>query len=424
MLKYEITHKYNEIETPAWLEEELIKRVRWETAPTFLTQGRTAWYELEEPFEIEYNGQKHTIKAVKMKGVGVYNPEGRHADSKNTKPIPPTDKIYKRDEPHFGFDKDSNIVKIHSDDAPYGGICHDRALREYDNAKVLFENDVPTIIPYIVVKYNDLFFNGKQMGAVLSLCTEKYPYRLLQLGWENKYVEPELLDYYDEIKKSFGIVGDITDANVKLLVSKKIANQFGKIVRELTKSGLYIHSGGWENIQYDMCNKQIFLTDLDSTRDLNLVSEKMKAITALRDFISNLYRYTNKLYYSRSIKIYDCEKLYEYNVILDLLKGYLPESNEEALKEISLKILDFFMPYFVIMKKNEDSLKDIPKKVRKSFKFDTDMFYILCLLLIYPEFLKSNSSVVSTNSLTLNELKEISKKYLSSNYIYIESYLK
>ncbi|MDF2880063.1 MAG: hypothetical protein K0R54_620 [Clostridiaceae bacterium] len=423
MLKYEITHKYEKINVPEKVIREVIDRASWVIEPTFLTNGRTAWYKLPEPIEIEFNGIKHKLKAVKMKGVGVYNPEGRHASEKSEKPIPPTNKIYKRDEPHFGFDKNNQIIKIHSDHAPYGGICHDRAVREYDNARILFENNVPTIIPFMVISYNDLFFDDKQMGAVFCFSTEDMPHRLLFLGWDNDYLDVEILEYYDAIKKGLNINGDIRNVNVKLEISKIIAQQFGDSVRRLSEAGLYIHSGGWENIQYDRERKHIFLTDLDSSRQLNQVKNEMKAIIALRDFVSNIYRYINKIYFPKAIKIYNPEILLEHNVLYYLLKGYLPEISDSELEEMSQKIWLFFMPYFMIMKKNEDKLSDIPKEIRKSFKFDTDIFYILCLNLIYPKFLKINSNTINKDTLKPEELEKISKNYLGSSYKYIKMYL-
>lgn len=425
-LNYTITHQYNKISVPENITREVLDKASWNEEPTFLTQGRTAWFKLKEPIKIQ-SEIPFNVKAIKMKGIGVWNPEGRHALKQECKPIPPTNLIYQREAPHFGFDKEGNIVKIHSADAPYGGICHNRAIQEYENAQILFESGVYSIIPYMVIKYDDLFFETKsnisQMGAVLSLCPEENPYRLLFLGWDNKYVTKELLEYYDCIKKRLNISGNILDVRTKLAVSAMIAEQFGNSVRGFTEAGRFIHSGGWENIQFDMERGHIFLTDLDSSKDINIIPERMRAIQSLRDLISNLYRYLNKVYYPKAIKMYGLENILEYDIPFYLIKGYMPEISDVKIKEISRKIWNFFIPYFLIMKNNEFRLEDIPKDIRKSFKFDTDYFYILCLNLLYPEFLKTKSKNIKNDSFTPKELLEKSKNYLGENFSYIEMFL-
>lgn len=421
-LDYVVTHKYEKVDLPEKVFKDIIDHAAWLKQPTFVTQGRTAWYKLDNPIaSAGYANLK--LRAVKMKGIGVWNPEGRHADEKLEKPIPPTDKIYGREGPHFGFNANGKIVKIHSEDAPYGGICHNRAVMEYENALRLFEANVPSIVPLAVIKYPGLSFNNREMGAVLSLCPGEEPCRFLYLGWEDKYIDKQSREFYNKVKERLGINGDLSDVNVKLQMSVKLAEQFGRAVRGFSEAGLYIHSGGWENMQFDMDNGQIYLTDLDSSRDQKQLPERMRALQALRDFVSNIYRYVNKVYYPKAIKLYNLDNLMEYDVIYYLIKGYMPEISDNQIKSAARKIWRFFTPYLLIMKKNEEKLDTIPKPVRKSFKFDIDDLYILCLHLLYPLFLQTKSSTICEDVFSYEELKQSSREYLKDNYKYIEMLL-
>lgn len=422
-LDYTITHHYDRIHMDQKVFEDIICQATWEKTPTFLTQGRTAWYKLDKYISIDGYAPMN-LKAVKMKGVGVWNPKGRHAEEKQEIPIPPTSKVYEREGPHFGFNSEGKIVMIHSEDAPYGGICHHRAVMEYENARRLFEAGVPSIVPFVVIKYNGLYFREKELGAVLSLCPEDVPYRFLFLGWEDKYVDKEILDYYRRVQKRLGVEGRLEDADTRLKISVIIAEQYGKAVRGFSEAGLFIHSGGWENIQFDMENAQVFLTDLDSSKDQEILPERMRPIQAVRDFVSNLFRYVNKVYYPKAIRLYTLENLLRYDIVFHLIQGYMPEIPDGKIKEISEKIWHFFMPYFTIMKKNQDNLDTIPKNIRKSFKFDTDLFYLLCLNLLYPEFLKANSSVIKSDVYTIGELRENTREYLGDRYQYLDLFLK
>ncbi|WP_157261127.1 hypothetical protein [Paenibacillus wynnii] len=419
-LQYQITHRNEQIRLPEEDVEAILRLAGWEETPTFLTEGRTAWYKLKEPVAVEGG---ITVKAVKMKGVGVWNPEGRHADEFQKVPIPPTDRVYMREAAHFGFHTDGTLKEIYSEDAPYGGICHHRAIREYENAEILCRNGVPSILPYLVIEYPDLLFKGQTMGAVLSLCSEAEPYRLLFLGWDNRYVDANVLEYYKEIQEVLGISGDLREASTKLRMSQKIGEQFGRAVRGLSESGLFIHSGGWENIQFSRESGRIFLTDLDSTRSQSGLLERMRPVQALRDFVSNLYRYVNKLYYPKAISVYGTEELLEYDVVFHLMKGYLYEIEDDTLKQAAKEIWRFFMPYFDMMKKNEGKLEDIPKDIRKSFKFDTDLFYLVCLNLLYPLFLRTESNTIGKDFYSPEELLINTKAYLGSRFAYLEMHL-
>ncbi|WP_066501590.1 hypothetical protein [Abyssisolibacter fermentans] len=419
-LNYKITHINENIKLSKEDYNDIIAQVSWQKTPSFFTPGRTGWYKLKQPINI---GEGVYVKAAKLKGVGVWNPDGRHAKKAEVVPIPPTDKTYLREAPHFGFDIDGKIKLIHSEDAPYGGICHHRAVQEYENAQILQKNNVYSILPYMVIEYPDLYFHNKKLGVAISLSTSSEPYRFLQLGWNYKYVDAKLQSFYEEIKEIFGIGSSLEKQEGKLELSKIIGQQFGRAVRGLTESGLFIHSGGWENIQFCFQRKNILLTDLDSTKRIEIIPDKMKAIQGLRDFISNLYRYVNKLYYPKAISVYQLDVLLQYDVILSLMKGYFYDLEEESLKEVSDKIWKYFAFYFYQFRRLGDRLMDMPKELRKSLKFEFDVFYLLCLNLLYPLFLKTNSNTINHLSLSTDELLTNTKEYLGSRFNYLSLYL-
>lgn len=418
-INYKIDKVNEKVELSGLDYTHLFRIISWEEVPHFQTPGRTGWYLLNTPVLLD-NGV--LIKALKLKGIGLWNPEGRNAKEAQLQPIPPTKEAYRRRSLHVGFSNDGTIVRIPSEDAPYGGILLRRARMEYDSAEVLQKNHVPSILPYMVVEYPDLVFHGEMMGVAICGCVEQKPYRLLHLGWEYKYVPEHLQRFYNQIALQNGICDSLETFKGKLKLSVLIGEQYGKAIRGLTESNLYIHSGGWDNIQYDFSRNTVFLTDLDSTRSNKVLSDKVKAISGVRDVVSCLYRYVNKLYYPKAIGVYDVGNLLKYDVIAAIIKGYFYDIDEFRCVQVARKIWRFFLPYFCELKKLGEEIHTLSSPLRKTLKMELDMFYLVSLHYLYPIMLSVQSRTVMSCSMTADEYEEYVKRYLGDRYDFYALY--
>ena len=416
-LEYKIIEQNSNVNISENDFNNLLKIISWDNTPSFEVPGRTGWYILETPVLLS---DGRLIKALKLKGIGLWNPEGRNYKESQTIPIPPTTEIYRRQSQHLGIDNKGKIKRVSSEDSPYGGILFRRAKMEYDNEKILYENNISANIPFLLVEYSNISFNDEKLGLVISACVEVNSFRLMHLGWEYKYVPEYLQNFYEKIALINNISESLNTAKGKLELSMKIGFKYGKAIRGMTESNLYIHSGGWDNLQYDIAGNNIVLTDLDSTRTNENLSNKVKAICGVRDLVSCIYRFVNKLYYPKAITVYEMNDLINYDVVGSMICGYFKDIDKEICIRAAMNIWKYFSPYFCEFKKFNEELIDIPKSIRKKIKMDLDLFYLVCLHYLYPIMIKSKSILISEESMTENEYENSVKEYLGNRFIYYE----
>lgn len=342
------------------------------------SNGRTCYYILKYP--IFYNNIWYY--SVKIKGAGFYD--------KNKEVIRPGLSDFVRREPHYGFDKNGNAVQIFSDIAPFGGITESKAANEYNNFEYLSRKGISTLIPYKLLKYDKLTYRSENLAVVVSLCTEKHPIRLYKLLWPDKSNSDEESGYYASILEKEGIIGNIKSFKVRSMLIKRIAEKYALEVKKFSESGMYIHSGGWSNIQYNSQTNSVVLVDLDSSRRISNERLKFKELYSIRDLISNIYRLLISLYNPNIILQYNEKILRENNYVYHLLLGYFPNVKEKELLRISNDIMN----YYIVNCFNE--IKDIEFKMntmtqKESEKYELKMFefYDFCLRKIQEITIKS-----------------------------------
>nr|VFK30768.1 MAG: hypothetical protein BECKMB1821I_GA0114274_10185 [Candidatus Kentron sp. MB]VFK75226.1 MAG: hypothetical protein BECKMB1821H_GA0114242_10185 [Candidatus Kentron sp. MB] len=432
-LEYEITHRYKGVDIGDAEFDRLIAAATWRTQPQFLRRGRVARHLLQEPASSKRDPE-HRLTVAKLKGVGVYDPAalGKYRDrilgEFSDEPLPPTTQPLDSfaTYPHMGIDSQGEYALVYGAVAPIGGIVHERALREYRNAKILHERDIPTIIPLAVLEYKGLTFQGQPMGAAITLSSEAAPYRLAEVQYlaaTQRGKNPEADTYYDQVISSLGIDGDPGSETVRLQAINILARQIGKLMRDFSLAGLYRYSPEWSNFEYHFERKEVFLTDLDSVQELSALSPENQRLQILRDLGSLIYRLVAKFGTPSALDHYRLENLLSYDPLAETLLGYFhsDEVFENEIRAASRKLWNAFIPYLFLLKKHRAAIQtEWSSERRRSYKMDHDLFYILTIVLLYPLFEKSALSTKFAFELSQSDLLAKAERYLGERYEYLE----
>ena len=94
-LGFTVTHRYQDVDISEQEWEHILALATWKQMPKFAVRGRSAWHILREVVSLK-STPAHTLKAAKLKGIGVWNPESaaKNRDSlmvpMSDIPMPPT----------------------------------------------------------------------------------------------------------------------------------------------------------------------------------------------------------------------------------------------------------------------------------------------------------------------------------------------
>ncbi len=429
----ELTHFFEQVEIPEDEMENLLKIASWQIEPQFPYPGRTAWHVLEKPAFLK-SDKTRKYYAAKLKGVGVWNPGNAHLYSgvhhrqgaSSEAPIPPTTEEYKftASIAHMGFTECGCFEEVHSEPAPFGGILHRRAVQEFENASRLLACGVPAVTPLFVAKLPDCYkFMNQDMGIVCVMSEEAKPYRLHLIHFgEGELTEPEH-KYYTELRQAIGISGDISDEDTRLRVINALVRQIGKRMHDFSAAGLYRYSGGWEDLQFCIEKKELFLVDLDSSRCLSELPSCTRSLQMLRDISSSIHKLLNTFYYPTVMDKYTFSNLVAYDPIAAMLSAYFPASKDKKIKKASKLYWDYFAPHLFMMKRYKDQvLGDCEGERRKSYKMDDDIFYTLSILALFPLYCESDLNSIYPSECTLEDLRGRARVFLGERYQYL-SYL-
>jgi len=433
---FSVTHRYMDVDISEQEWQYILELASWKRMPSFAVRGRSAWHILREDVSLK-SPPHNKLRAAKLKGIGVWNPASaaRNRDSLmvpvSETPIPPTTQPLESfaTYPHFGLTAEGEYALVYGKVAPVGGIVYERALLEFESAKLLIENGLSTIVPLAVIRYEDKYqFQGQAMGAVISLSPAAEPYRLseIQFGAATRKGEDPLKDAYCErIRDSLGIQGDFSCETTRLAIIKVLSQQLGQLIHDFTAAGLYRYSPEWTNLEYNFDTCQVLLTDLDSTRPLAELTPELQTLHALRDVGSLLYRTMAKFATPSALDKYTLTNLLKYDPITDLLIGYFPQASEEQLQLISKRLWNAFIPYMFLLKKHRHAiLNEWTNERRRSYKMDHDLFYLLAMSSIYPLFCESDLAHLYPSEINMDKLLKKAETYLGERYEYFLYLLK
>ncbi|MFK7906071.1 MAG: SET domain-containing protein-lysine N-methyltransferase [Chitinophagales bacterium] len=430
-INYKITHQFEEVEISSQDLKHLLAILRWEEVPPFKQPGRTAWYELQEDASVS-TLPNQALRAAKIKGIGFWNPKpegkihsGVLAKLNSEEPTPPTTDVLTSmlTFPHIGFGKDGEYMIAYSKAAPIGGILHERALLEYESAKILMENGVPSTIPFMVISYEGEYeFKGKPMGVVVNLSPEADTVRLsiFQYGQAVHHGQDATADaYFDKICNSLGITGQRHLETTRLQVMNLLARKIGALLHDFSAAGLYRYSSEWSNFEYNFGTKEVFLTDLDSTLKLKDLPVNMRPLQVLRDFGTAAYRLIAKFGFPTILNEYTLDNLLTYDPLAELLTGYFPNAPFDQIEPISQHLWNAFIPHWFLLKKHETDINgDWSRPRRQTYKMDHDLFYILAISQVFPLYLQSDLFKKYPTDLTMEDMLQKAENFLGDRYEY------
>lgn len=421
-----ITHYSDNVKISKKELTKILDCVSWKEPPRFIQPGRTAWHFFEEPPTLNDN-IGCVLYTAKLKGVGIWNPQmpgtysGVHTNTYLETPNKPTTEEYKYTAriPHVGFDEKGCFKTVYSSSSPYGGLTHERAVQEFANGLILYKSGIHSTIPLMVVEYEGQYtFQGKKMGAVISLAPVKFPYRAHNIMFLRN-LEPEATKYWDEIRLSLRIQDSLDDEIARLKLLKIIGASFGKTLRGFAESGLYRHSGGLDNIFFcTQCHRAV-LTDLDSSRNLNELASNVQALQVLRDIASVLYKFLYRLGHPDAINNYTIENLTKFNPLIDIIMGYFPESTELAAQQVSHRLLTYFVPYFFVLKKHQEMVQQDGLINIQEYIIDRNLFYVLCIKNLSSLFVGSKLASLYPYEHNDKEFMKNAQVFLGNQYEYL-----
>lgn len=384
-LRCSVVTEVSRFEVSTQDQQALRQIVSWDRRPFFARPGRTAWHVLSEPVVDPVTSR--TLVAAKIKGVGAWRPRDAVTLSQNDATMsvevtPPSNSPFGETtrDPHFGVDESGCFAPVFSEPAPYGAMTLPRAQREFDNAATLYRAGVPAVVPLAVYRYDDgKMFNGYPLGVVISLAWDESPYSLDLLRVENSAATADERAHAAAVRETLGYPPHHPDGASILSARALVGRQVGMRLRELAQAGLYRYSAGWDNFYFDRRSGFVYLTDLDSTRDLTELPAKVQGMQVMRDLAGGIYQLVNKLYHPSSIDNYDLQTLMDIDPMAAVVAGYF-EIDTGIAKRLVQPLWAYFVPHWFLLKRHGGQIQTWSKEQRKGYKMDGHTFYALAIL--------------------------------------------
>jgi hypothetical protein len=425
-MDFEISKRFRGVEIAEGDYSHILNLIGWREQPSFPIPGRVANYTFASKAYLPTQGVY--FYSAKLKGIGIWNPEhfktysGVHNGKIFNEPHPPTtlEYEYTASIAHFGITNDGEYGLFHSEPAPFGGITHNRALREYDNAVSLLTQKVPVTAPFLVAKYKGLLFKDQELGVVVSLLPFEYPYRLHLILHDRRKLSETEQRFVGEVYQSCGVHAESYDYYDQLKVINTIYQIYGCTVRKFSQAGLYRHSGGLDNLYYNTANARAYLTDLDSSDDLQKLPEDIRSLQILRDFASVLYKFLYRICSSRLIHSHHIEPLREFDPLGKAITGFFPDIDLSMAGDVSSTLWDYFAPIFNAIK--EQSVQSYAS-VNISDYLERDLFFVLAMTKMHPLYLRSSINQLFPCNETFDQMLLKARNYLKGRFSSLYPYI-
>lgn len=432
-LGFSITHNNENLTISAEDRDALLKIIGWNTTPEFPRRGRMAWHVLSRPIQPQLS-DPHLLRAVKIKGVGAYNPPGEGTgrdpilDRYSNAPRQPTSQPLSSfaTYPHLGFDAAGEFCIAFGDTAPVGGILHARALKEYLAAEHLNRLGIPCISPLLVARYENLSFDGKPLGAVLSLVPDPAPYRIseVQNGAALALGADEARDdYYYRILRALAVEGDPQDESTRLQAVRLLAQKVGGAIRAFSGAGLYRYSAEFPNFDFDFDRCEVLFTDLDSTEFAGPLPQMLQELEKLRDAASMLYHLVAKFSSPTALGAYTVARLLKVDPLAGALSGLFPSVDSRTIERASAALWALYLPHFYLLNAHAEPILTVwSQERRRSYKMDHHLFFCAAMIVVKQLADKAADAIYAgtMTTLTVDSLLEKARRFLGWKFEYLE----
>lgn len=361
--------------------------ISWQVQPQFGKPGRTGWHVLQEPVSLPNGGP--VLRAAKLKGVGAWNPTDRSVRSGVRGDNPtgicrPSTREYEETARalHFGIDANGEFANVNSEAAPFGAITLRRAKQEYDNALTLYNAGVPSIVPYALCRYGgDETFNGQPLGVAVSLTPDESPYSLDFLYIGERSPTPARKAHFHAVCNSLQ-VGEALTEGAFVAAQARVAYGAGRALRRFAQSGLYRYSSAWDNFYLNKRSAEIYLTDLDSSRQLSELPEEIRGMQVLRDLAGALYRLPKQWSQPAVIDDFHLSSLRDAEALGSIISGFFDIADIGFCRKVVEPLWAYFTPHWFLLKRHGSAASQWPEDLHKSYMVDKDVFNILAILVV------------------------------------------
>ena len=281
---------------------------------------------------------------------------------------------------------------------------------------------MPVVIPLLVVRYHDLFFDDKPMGAVISLSMGPRRFRLdevLYLAAVERGRNAEADQYYQQICLSLGLTDDPGKSVVHIQAVALLAKQIGQRLRQITDAGLYGYLPKWSNFAYDFSTKQVLLTELSTVAELSTLAIENRPLQVLFDIAVMVYHLVSKFAAPSALDHYQLKHLQHIDPLTEILTGYFSDLAIETIRPVARQLWNAIMPHLFLLKKYRVDIQyDWSNERRRSYKMDFDFFVVLAITVLHPLVNASNLAQLYPAKFDRDELMDKAKSYLGEDYDY------
>jgi hypothetical protein len=331
---------------------------------TFPSPGRSAWYAVPG-----------TTTGLKLKGIGYWSGDGA------VRP-PSVTSAFVRPHGHVGLTDGGALRVVASPPAPLGGITLDRGQCEFNS----LDRVCGAIGPRPVRLYR---WDGDDAAAtlcvVVSLAPTAWPYRADLVFADPRSLSGPREEFARSVVAPLGLASTL----------RLLAAGYGAALRRLTDAGLFRHSGSVDNwgIAYERwlaCPdpSAVFLTDLDSLRELDEASERRRPLEVLRDVASGLFNAAAAMMLPHGRAAGALDRVEATEILVELCHGYFPEVD----RALCVRTVQRFVGYWWPLATRSWTAMTQVSTVERSIWMDRDLSF--CLLMTSLAELYARSAAV------------------------------
>lgn len=340
-LKFDLVDQWDGIDQLNPEIRSLDDYVSWKLVPKFNRLGRSAWLPLETPIVVSTHKQQIEIHALKIKGVGLCDHKGDI--------IPPTIQPYYRANPHLGITAEGKFIPLASPPAPLGGITIERARREYHITCNLLESGCPVQIPVRLCQYAEpsMIFQAEghdpfPLAVIVAGMPQNTDLRA-DLAFEYDATDEFTKRKLDELIRQMGIA---PLANRGLSLLSNLIKLHGRTLRKFSEAGFYRYSSSPDNYAFSPQLGEVFLMDLDSSRELSECSNIARPLQIMRDAASALFHLLAYLTKPQFIRYFPESDVIEANPFRSFLQGYYNDVSSEFVYYLSNVLLTYYQQVY------------------------------------------------------------------------------
>jgi len=321
------------------LKNAVIDLASWKTRPRAFRAGRSAHLLLQDPFVHQLGMKEVSIRTLRLKGVGNFNDKGKGKPPfvlnflENILPGQGRAGIIV----HMATNEKHEIFPELENMRSKGALSASAARKEYEITGEGLKSWVPFNIPICWGSYNDLKFEGEEMGFVVLGLRDRQDRRFGDLTRAEMYESEQgpVIHFNDYLHSLLSVKNGKQATRSDIIVSfQKWGHGLGQALRSFNDAGFLRFAAHSGNYSVDEQSKEIVLTDVDSSVRRSEIDERTIFLSQLFGIVSGI-RGIHEIAVNTAFGfIYLQEPV--VNPYFPFLKGYFPEYVPRSmLSEIS-----------------------------------------------------------------------------------------